>query len=79
MFIIGHTPAFYMGDPRFKFKLRKQLLCLSFFTYQSAHINAQGLWLMHNRTELSHIYFIALERDRVCVPSESKVTIDLLF
>jgi len=34
---------------------------------------------MHNRTELSHVYFIALESDGVCVLSERKVTTDLCF
>ena len=68
-----------MGDPTFKFQLRKLLPSLSFVTYQSVQTNAQGLWLMDNRTELSYIYFIALERDRVRVTLETKVTIVLFF
>jgi len=68
-----------MGGPRFKFQLRNQLPWLSFVTHPSAQTNAQGVWLMHNRMELSHIYFIALERDGVCVLAERQATTDLLF
>jgi len=60
-----------MGGPRFISQLKNQLSWLSFVTYQSAQTNDQGVWLMHNRMELSHVYFIALERDGVCMLSES--------
>jgi hypothetical protein len=68
-----------MGGPRLKSQLRNQLSWLSFVTYQSVQTNVQGVWLMHNRTELSHIYFIQLKSDGVCVLSERKVTTDLFF
>jgi hypothetical protein len=64
-----------MGGPRFK----SQLSWLLFVTYQSVQTNAQEVWLIHNRTKLSHVYFIALERDGVSVMSERKVTTDLCF